>query len=226
MGEANGADTPINLADDVSQVVDRSAHSTLVVGMSLGGLTSVELTVRHPHLVRSLMLVDITPGADAAKGKAVIDFIDGPQSFPSFAELLARTVEHNPTRSESSLRRGVLHNAVVTGDGTWKWRYDRGSRARLSEAAAAASGAASEAVGVLAGDPAPMFPLWDDFGAVRCPMVLVRGSLSPVVDDDDVAEALRRQPDLEVHVVDGAGHSVQGDRPVELSELIGKMLAR
>ncbi len=49
--------------------------------------------------------------------------------------------------------------------------------------------------------------------------MLVRGSLSPVVDDDDVAEARRRQPDLDVHVVDGAGHSVQGDRPVELAAI-------
>jgi pimeloyl-ACP methyl ester carboxylesterase len=44
--------------------------------------------------------------------------------------------------------------------------------------------------------------------------------VSPVVDDDDVAEALRRQPTLRVEVVDGAGHSIQGDRPVELAALV------
>ncbi|WP_433207717.1 hypothetical protein ACQP1G_22525 [Nocardia sp. CA-107356] len=46
----------------------------------------------------------------------------------------------------------------------------------------------------------------------------MRGSTSPIVDD---AELLRRQPCARVAVVDGAGHSVQGDRPVELAELIG-----
>ena len=51
-------------------------------------------------------------------------------------------------------------------------------------------------------------------------MLLVRGSLSPVVDDDDVAELRRRQPAAEVVVVDGAGHSIQGDRPVELAALV------
>ena len=50
--------------------------------------------------------------------------------------------------------------------------------------------------------------------------MLVRGSLSPVVDDEDVAEAQRLQPAVEVQVVEGAGHSVQGDRPVELAALI------
>ena len=71
-----------------------------------------------------------------------------------------------------------------------------------------------------------MSPLWDDFGAISCPLMLVRGSLSPVVDDDDVAEARRRQPGLVVEVVDGAGHSVQGDRPVELSALLEGWLER
>ena len=44
--------------------------------------------------------------------------------------------------------------------------------------------------------------------------------MSPVVDDDDVAEARRRQPTIRVDVVEGAGHSIQGDRPLELAALI------
>ena len=34
------------------------------MGMSLGGLTVMELAVRHPALVRSLVMVDITPGRE------------------------------------------------------------------------------------------------------------------------------------------------------------------
>ena len=62
------------------------------------------------------------------KAKAIVDFVNGPQSFPSFADILARTVEHNPTRSEPSLRRGILHNAHQLPDGSWAWRYDRAGR--------------------------------------------------------------------------------------------------
>jgi pimeloyl-ACP methyl ester carboxylesterase len=39
-----------------------------------------------------------------------------------------------------------------------------------------------------------------------------------------VAEARRRQPNISVEVVEGAGHSVQGDRPVELAALIERTL--
>lgn len=220
----DGAYSPANLADDVALVVAALApRASLVVGMSLGGLTSMELAARHPHLVRALVMIDITPGVNGAKTKAITDFVDGPQSFPSFQSLLERTQEHNPTRSERSLRRGILHNAHQLPDGSWQWRYDRGSKARAGTAATPGAVPTAEAIA----DPTPtLSPLWDDFGSIACPITLVRGGLSPVVDDDDIAEARRRQPQLDVRVVDGAGHSVQGDRPLELAELIGRLLTR
>ena len=56
----DGAYSPSNLADDISAALGQLAPSArMVVGMSLGGLTSMELAVRHPHLVRRLMMVDI-----------------------------------------------------------------------------------------------------------------------------------------------------------------------
>ncbi len=216
----DGAYTPAHLADDVAVAVAALApRASLVVGMSLGGLTAMELAVRHPHLVRRLVMVDITPGVNRQKAKAVIDFVSGPQSFPSFAALLERTKEFNPTRSESSLRRGILHNARQLEDGSWEWRYDRRGHARSDDDGAAAAEAAG------AGEAVAMSPLWDDFGAVACPLTLVRGAISPVVDDADVAEARRRQPVICVEVVDGAGHSIQGDRPLELAEIVAQHLS-
>ncbi len=212
----DGAYSPMNLADDVAAVVGLHApQARVVVGMSLGGLTAMQLAVRHPSLVRALVMVDITPGVNAAKTKAITDFVDGPQEFASFDDLLARTMEHNPTRSESSLRRGILHNAEQQPDGSWQWRYDRGSHARSRQTPDTPAPADEPSTA--------LSPLWDDFGSITCPVTLVRGSLSPVVDDDDVAEARRRQPDLAVHVVDGAGHSVQGDRPVELAAILAEI---
>ena len=194
------------MADDLAIAVSRLAPSArVVVGMSLGGLTSLALAARHPGLVRKLLLVDITPGVTAAKAKVVTDFINGPQTFPSFDDLLARTVAHHPTRSEASLRRGILHNARPLDDGSWQWRYDRRARQH---------------------DGAPKSPerLWDAVGSLQCPVTLVRGSLSPVVDDADVAELSRRNPSARTVVVDGAGHSVQGDRPIELADIIRRDL--
>ena len=208
--------SPDNLAEAVAQGVERlSPQADAVVGMSLGGMTATVLAARWPELVRRLVLVDITPGVNRRKAQAIIDFVDGPQTFPSFDAILARTIEHNPTRSESSLRRGILHNAHPLADGSWAWNYDRRGRSQ-PEAASLPSD----------DEDAPPSPLWDVLAQIEVPLLLVRGGVSPVVDDADVAELRRRQPAAELAVVEGAGHSVQGDRPLELAALIADFVSR
>lgn len=196
-----------NLAKDVVIAIEQLApNANVVVGMSLGGLTALAVAHRAPHLVRHLVLVDITPGVNAQKTKAVVDFINGPQSFASFDELLAHTKQHNPTRSESSLRRGILHNAYQLADGSWRWRYDRRGYARLTIGDDQSVDQFSE--------------LWDAISQLACPLLVVRGGLSPVVDDADIAEVKRRKVSAEIVVVKDAGHSIQGDRPIELARLL------
>src|SRR5436305_1402468 len=92
--------------------------------MSRGGFTSVALSAGAPDIVTALFLVDVTPGVDHEKASSIVQFINGPETFASFDEILERTIAFNPTRSEASLRRGVLHNAVEQPDGRWRWRYD------------------------------------------------------------------------------------------------------
>jgi pimeloyl-ACP methyl ester carboxylesterase len=182
----------------------------MIVGMSLGGLTSIALADRAPELVRRLVLVDVTPGVNREKSTAIAQFIDGPEFFQSFDEILDRTIQFNPTRTESSLRRGVMHNAIELPDGRWRWRYDLPRR------------------GTGEGEQGSIMPglddLWEMVGRSQMPLTLARGSLSPVVDDDDVAELQKRRPDAQVVVFEGAGHSIQGDKPVELAELLATLL--
>jgi pimeloyl-ACP methyl ester carboxylesterase len=203
----DGDYTPKSLARDIAPIIERHApEAALVCGMSLGGLTTLALAYHRPDLVNRLMMVDITPGVTPEKSKSITDFVNGPQSFASFDELLARTKEHNPTRSESSLRRGILHNARQLDDLSWAWRYDRRSHPRRESGTNIAAG------------------MWEMIERLPCTLTLVRGGVSPVVDDADVAELRRRKPDAIVHLVDGAGHSVQGDRPRELAELVRREL--
>jgi pimeloyl-ACP methyl ester carboxylesterase len=178
-----------------------------VVGMSLGGMTTLALAAVAPELVRKAVLVDVTPGVDKDKASQITAFINGPESFPSFDEILERTIQFNPTRTVASLRRGILHNAVQQEDGSWVWRY---ARFRSDEPALADP------------DARPFFgDLWDVVSGLQVPLMLVRGMRSQsVVDDADEAELLRRKSGARVEHVAEAGHSVQGDTPVELAQLI------
>ncbi len=203
-----GADGSLSLEgngrDLAAVVAELAPHARGVVGMSLGGMSSIALASHTPELVRALVLVDVTPGVNEEKSAPITNFVNGPASFDSFDELLARTIEHNPGRSESSLRRGILHNAVQREDGSWVWRY---ARFRTDGAVRPEFGG-----------------WWEAISELRVPVMLVRGLAWSVVDDADVDELLRRQPAALVEGVAGAGHSVQGDRPLELAALIEDFL--
>jgi pimeloyl-ACP methyl ester carboxylesterase len=201
--------SPVTNAPAVAAAMRALApDAQMLVGMSLGGVTAIRVAAEFPELVRRLAVVDVTPGVDETKAEPIIAFLSGPERFESFDEILERTVQFNPTRTVSSLRRGVLHNAKEEPDGSWTWRYDPVRAWKDIE------------------QPVVSFVnLWDDVERIKAPTLLIRGGLSGVVSDDDVAELGRRKPDAGVVTVDGAGHSIQGDKPVELAHILEEFLA-
>jgi pimeloyl-ACP methyl ester carboxylesterase len=207
-------------AEDVATAVRELApDSAAVVGMSFGGLTAIALAPVAPELVRRLVLVDVLPGLKANHARHIADFVQGPPTFPSFDDILARTVEFNPTRSVSSLRRGILHNALQLDDGSWVWRH---SRWRLEGNGPDGGAGLPEAQ---SGDAAVAEDLLEVLGRIEVPVLLARG-LRPdsVLRDDDEAELRRRLPDAEVAHFPEAGHSIQGDQPVELAATIARFV--
>lgn len=202
--------SPRLMADDLALVITALAPTPIpVVGMSLGGATALALATHHPEVVSRLAMIDITPGVDREKTADIAAFLSGPETFATFDEILERTIQFNPTRSVSSLRRGVLHNSVQRPDGTWTWRHQVGRPT-------AQTGLHVEHV--------DFSNQWDDLQGLSIPVMLVRGARSPVVDDADVAEFTRRRPHDTVVVVPDAGHSVQGDKPVELARILEEFL--
>jgi len=232
-------------AVDVAAAIRRLAPAAqAVIGMSLGGLTAIALTAEAPELVRKLVLVDVLPGIKAQRAQHITDFVTGPPSFASLDELLERTARFNPSRSRSSLRRGILHNAEQQSDGTWVWRWARHRRpatpvapaaaAAATPAAPAAAAAATPAAPAAAAAATPAASvsvsaaagtrygqLWAALSSITVPLLLARGMRpDSVLDDDDERELLRRVPSAQVVHVEEAGHSLQGDTPLELAAII------
>lgn len=201
----HGASAVASHALDLERALEQLLTGPVpLVGMSLGGLTSLIVAHDRPDLVRSLTLIDITPGVTAAKARHITDFVNGPRTFEDFDALLARTIEHNPTRSESSLRRGIVHNAVRQRDGTWVWRHQQHPGPALD---------------------APATPdLWPVLEQLRVPLTLVR-AMAPgsVVDDEDERRVRALVPSARIERVEGAGHSVQGDQPLRLAAILAEL---
>jgi esterase len=177
-----------------------------VVGMSLGGLTTIRLTALAPELVRRAVVVDVTPSVHLRQQsmsrteRGTTALTQGPDSFATFDEIVDLTAAAAPHRPLSNIRRGVQHNTRRREDGRWVWRYDR------------------------LGGPNDFSPLWEDVSSATAPLTLVRGGASAFVPDEDAETFLRRSPSSDVHVVPGAGHSVQSDAPLLLADIIRRVL--
>lgn len=195
-------------AEAVEPVIRELApQARLVVGMSLGGLTAMRLAVAAPDLVRNLVMIDVTPSAPERHEQmtkaqmGAVALVQGERSFPSFEAMVEATVAASPHRSRESLQRGVFHNSKQLDDGTWTWRYDSFRK----------------------GDG--FVGLWEDVPALSTPTILVRGAKSFFVNDDDAAEFARTAPGFQrVIVVPDSGHSVQGDQPRALVEILRSVL--
>lgn len=205
-----------NAVDVAAAIRQLAPAAKAVIGMSLGGLTAIALSAEAPELVRKIVLVDVLPGIKAQRAQHITDFVIGPASFASLDELLERTARFNPARSRSSLRRGILHNAEQQPDGTWVWRWARHRHPAASASPALVAPApASPAAGIRHG------PLWEALSSITVPLLLARGMRpDSVLDDDDERELLRRLPSAQVIHVEEAGHSLQGDTPLELAAII------
>jgi pimeloyl-ACP methyl ester carboxylesterase len=197
-------------ADTLAPVLPEWAPAPrLIVGMSLGGLTALRLAATQPALVPELLLVDVTPSAPERHEQmtkaqmGTVALVRGDRTFPSFVAMLDATVAMAPNRDRKSLRRGVFHNSKQLDDGTWTWRYDSFRKGEGFEG------------------------LWDDVPSITMPTTLVRGANSHFVNDEDADAFAAAAPGFQrTHVVADSGHSVQGDQPAALVEILRGVLAR
>jgi pimeloyl-ACP methyl ester carboxylesterase len=211
---------PRSNAEALAKMMEHEAPgASAVVGMSLGGLTTIRLAATRPDLVPRAVVVDVTPGVSSrhlgmtVEERGAVAVIAGPPEFDSFEDMLAELANTMPHRPIDSLVPGLRHNARRREDGKWVWRHDLMPR-RRRDGDSAPNGQARTPT------PAGFDALWDDLASLRQPIMLVKGGVSKFVHPDDMARFARTAHQARVEVVDGAGHAVQSDRPVELASLI------
>jgi pimeloyl-ACP methyl ester carboxylesterase len=184
---------------------------TAVIGIGLGAPVGLLAADQLGASVNRLVLIDSVsgvrrPSADdtppSHASTRVAEFT-AHHRFVTFDEMIERTLAYADGRDERAVRRGVHHNALRHADGSWSWRWDPRQRGERDY-----------------GFPETAAAL-DRFGGR---VMLVRGERSDIVTDElvDAFRAIHRETRLAT--IAGAGHAVQGDRPVELASLIGSFL--
>ncbi len=182
--------------DDLLAFVSGLDRPPVLVGASLGGITSLIAAGEHPGLAHGLVLVDVVVRVEPAGVARIHDFMNArPEGFSTLEEVADAIAEYNPVRRRPRNLDGLRKNVRQAQDGRWHWHWDPAfvrigdepQRHMNSERLRAAA------------------------AALTIPVLLVRGAQSDVVSDAGMADMLQLVPSAEVVDVHAAGHMVAGD---------------
>ena len=162
--------------------------------------------------MRKIVLVDVLPGLNAEHARHIVDFVNGPATFPD-----STTSWHGPS---SSIRRGASRHCDA-GSCTTPFSSTTEAGCGVIRAGDSTMGSSRWPSQRLGERRALFDDLLDTLGRIKVPLLLARGMRpDSVLRDDDEAELLRRLPSAEVVHFEEAGHSIQGDMPVALAATI------
>lgn len=199
-------------ADDVRALVAAVGGQPVVVGASLGGLSSLLAAGERPRAsVRALALVDVAHRPEPAGVRRVFEFMRArPDGFASLEEAAAAVAAYLPHRARPDDLNGLRRN-LRRQDRRWVWHWDP----RLLDGFPDRNELNAHAERLLAAAR-----------IAQVPVLLVRGGLSDVVSDQIAAEFCASVPGARRVDVVGAGHMVAGDRNDRFIEALVPFLAR
>ena len=182
-----------------------------LVGASLGGVTSLlAVGTAEKPIARALVLVDIVPKINPEGAQKIHGFMSAnPNGFASVEEAADAVSAYMPHRPRPKDVSGLMKNLRLR-NGRYYWHWDPKFVFRERD----------------------INPLQarDNLDAaarnVQIPTLLVKGSLSEIVDEQGVEEFRQVLPNAEVVDVKGAGHMVAGDKNNAFDNAVLEFLRR
>ncbi|UFQ19819.1 MULTISPECIES: alpha/beta fold hydrolase [Streptomyces] len=185
-------------AEDVRALVAELGGRPVLVGASLGGLSSLLAAGETPRAaIRALVLVDVAHRPDPRGVRRIVEFMRRrPDGFASVEEAAAVVSAHLPHRTRPYDPEGLRNNLRRQGD-RWVWHWDP----RMLHSFEGRT------------DPPGMAErLLDAARHADVPILLIRGGVSDVVPEDIAEEFCDMVPHARYVEVGDAGHMVVGDR--------------
>lgn len=199
------------LADDLSCVIEKVGGEPVLLGASLGGLTSLFMMgTERPPQISGLVLIDITPKINSAGTAEIRNFMRAHLGgFANLDEAAEAIAAYNPHRPRPKNLNGLKRN-LREREGRWYWHWDPAF--------------------VTPPENSTISTLEDDIHAaarkISKPALLVYGSNSRVVEPDQIEALSNAIPQVEVIRVSGAGHMVVGDANTEFGYAVTGFLEK
>ncbi len=179
---------------DVEALLDAlDVTEAIVVGHSAGGRYAWAYAVENPDRVQALIIVDIDP--DPVNSQTSRDFanIDAePDSWDTFDEFQERLRARQVYTGDVALRSQAKAVSRQTEDGKYVWKAD---------------------IRIVTEYERP--DLWDSWGRIECPVLLVRGRQSRLLTHETAVRMRAALPASQVRLaeLEGGGHWFHQDFP-------------
>jgi pimeloyl-ACP methyl ester carboxylesterase len=198
-------------AADVTAVAAALPSPPVLIGASLGGVSSLLAAGEQGARVRAVVLVDVAPRIERAGTERITAFMldRAEEGFASLEEAADAVAAYNPNRPRPTDLSGLEKNLRRRPDGRWRWHWD----ARFMRGP---SGGPDETrVSLVDGDRLEVAARH-----VAVPILLVRGRQSDLLSEEGAKRFLEVVPTASYADVDGAGHMIAGDRNDAFNEAI------
>jgi pimeloyl-ACP methyl ester carboxylesterase len=201
---------------DALSVLRWAGRPAVWVGASLGGMTGLHAIDAAPERFTALVLVDITPRPATEGVSRIMEFMskDAIEGFESLEDAADAISEYNPHRPRPTDLSGLSKNLRQGDDGRWRWHWDP---AFLNVRGGGTTEHARDA---------HHREMEEIARRITAPTLLVRGGLSDIVTDREVAEFLELVPHARYVDVAGAAHMIAGDRNDVFTDAIVEFLDR
>jgi 2-succinyl-6-hydroxy-2,4-cyclohexadiene-1-carboxylate synthase len=197
-----------------AHLLGRTGGTADYVGYSLGGRVSLHLALRHPELVRRLVLIGSTAGIASDQCRTARRVAD---------EALAHELEPDAPADSSSPAEQERLDAFLD-----RWLRSplfatlRPAQAELE--ARRQNTRAGLAASLRRSGTGTQEPLWDRLSTLGMPVLVMAGALD--VRFTELGKRLVRSVGTNAHLslVPGAGHACHLERPAETARIVGAFL--
>jgi pimeloyl-ACP methyl ester carboxylesterase len=203
-----------DLTGDLSEFIrEHSIIKPVLIGHSMGGKTAMFFASRFPEMIRTLIVIDISPGQYIEDEEENTRFLKHRDILRILSEL---PVEDFRSREDADkalykyikierIRNFLLKNLTRDKDGSFRWKLNLPVlRANLDN--------------IMAGLE------HEQFASPNYPVLFVKGELSDYITEKDIHLITTLFPTAQIKTIDGAGHWIHAEKPDELFNTIYEFL--
>ena len=161
-----------------------SLRDFVLVGHSAGGRNAFLYTVRHPEMVRALVIVDIDPDAANPESASMFQrYKAESDEWGSLDAVIERLRSRQPNSTDEMLAHQARHMTRPASSGKRVWKRDR----RLVEAYERPD-------------------LWAEWSRIECPTLIARGRQSNLLTHEVAVRMREAIPRARLAELEGGGH--------------------